>query len=276
MHEDIISFVEDTNENYPFFIQMTGISYCDGTYRIDRKNSPIYCFEYIIEGEGTINVDGKEFMPKKGDVYILPRGTDHFYYSDSKNPWQKIWFNVKGSLIDSLMQVYKLNNLYHIENLDLYELFEAMYTNAQDKDKNKSPKEIFLKASIIFHEILIKIYSRTAKACKIHNEIALELKQYIESNLENKISIEGLANHVFRSPSQTIRIFKDEFSVTPYEYILYKKLELAKLLLLNTNLPVKQIALKLKFADEHYFSNYFKAKLGVSPSKFRNNYVDEK
>lgn len=269
MHEDIVSFVEDTSQNYPFFIQMSGISYCDSTYKIDRRNSPIYCFEYINKGQGTIHVNGETFTPAEGDVYILPKGKDHLYYSDARNPWEKIWFNINGSLIDNLMQVYKLNNIYHIENLDLSELFYKMFMTAQEK--SETPAEIFQKASIIFHEILLKIYSKVEPPRKIDNETALQLQQYIDNNIENKLSIRDLSNHIFRSPSQAIHIFKKEFGVTPYDYLLSKKIETAKLLLINTNLPIKQIALKLSFSDEHYFSNYFKARTGMSPFGFRKN-----
>lgn len=269
MHEDIISFIEDANESYPFFIQMAGVSYCDGSYKIDRKKSHIYCFEYIIKGKGVIDVNGERYTPEEGDVYILPAGKDHFYFSDAKNPWEKVWFNIKGPLIDNLMQAYNLNNIYHIQGLDLSELFFKVYYLAQQKDLDTTV--IFQKASLIFHEILLKIYSKMEVPKKINNEIALQLKQYIDNNIYNKLSIKDLSTHVFRSPSQIIAIFKKEFGLTPYDYLLSKKIETAELLLVNTNMPVKQIALKLKFADEHYFSNYFKMKTGICPLSYRNN-----
>lgn len=269
MNEDIISFVEDTKIEYPFYIQMAGISYCDGTYKIDRRNSNIYCFEYIIKGEGTIRINGQEFNASSGDIYILPKGHDHLYFSNAKNPWTKIWFNIKGSLIDNLMQVYKLNNIYYIKNLDLKELFYKMFFEVQQT--NETTEQIFRKASIIFHEILLKIYSKVEICKTIENEIAFQLKQYMDNHIESNLSIKTLANYVFRSPSQTIRIFKKEYGVTPYNYLLSKKIETAKLLLINTNMPIKQIAVKLKFADEHYFSNFFKSKTGISPISFRNN-----
>ena len=269
MIEDIISFTEDSRKQYPFYIQMAGISYCDASYKIDRKNSNIYCFEYIIKGEGTIKVNGQEFTAMKGDIYILPKGCDHLYFSDDKNPWTKIWFNIKGPLVDNLMQAYKLNNIYLIKNLDLKELFYKMFSAA--KETNKDIEEIFQKASIIFHEILLKIYSKVEIPKTINNETALQLKQYINNHIESNLSIKTLSNYVFRSPSQTIRIFKKEYGVTPYDYLLSVKIETAKLLLINTNIPIKQIALKLKFADEHYFSNYFKSKTGYAPISFRKN-----
>jgi len=269
MYEDIVSFTEDSRKHYPFYIQMAGISYCDATYKIDRKNSDIYCFEYIIKGEGTIKINGQEFIARSGDIYILPRGCDHLYMSDVNDPWTKIWFNIKGPVIDNLMQAYKLNNIYHIKNLDLKELFYEMFATV--KETNKNMEQIFQKTSIIFHEILLKIYSYVEIPQTINNETALQLKEYIDTNVESNLSIKTLANYVFRSPSQTIRIFKKEYEVTPYEYILSKRIETAKLLLINTNMPIKLIALKLKFADEHYFSNYFKLKTGSAPSSFRKN-----
>lgn len=269
MHEDIISFTEDSRNQYPFYIQMIGISYCDATYKIDRKNSDIYCFEYIIKGQGTIKINGQEFIAMSGDIYMLPRGCDHIYFSDGKNPWTKIWFNIKGPLIDNLMQAYKLNNIYHIKNLDLQELFYKMFFTAQET--NESVEEIFQKVSIIFHQILLKIYSKVEIPKRINNETALQLQQYIDNHIESNLSIKTLSNYVFRSPSQTIRIFKKEYGITPYDYLLSKKIETAKLLLINTNMPIKQIALKLKFADEHYFSNYFKSKTGNAPIRFRKN-----
>ena len=269
MHEDIISFIEDSRKQYPFYIQMAGISYCDATYKIDRRNSDIYCFEYVIKGEGTIKINEQEFTAMQGDIYILPKGYNHFYFSDGKNPWTKIWFNIKGPLIDNLMQAYKLNNIYHVVNFDLSELFYKMFFSTQET--NETTEEIFRKASLIFHEILLKIYYKVGNHKIIKNDIAMQLQQYIDDHIESNVSIKSLSNHVFKSPSQTIRIFKKEFGVTPYDYLLSKKIEIAKLLLTNTNMAIKQIAIKLKFADEHYFSNYFKLKTGRSPISYRKN-----
>ena len=78
-----------------------------------------------------------------------------------------------------------------------------------------------------------------------------------------------LSSLIKRSESQTIRIFKDAYGITPYAYLIEKKISLAKKLLTGTNLTVKEISEKLAFADEYYFSNLFKQKVGTSPSSFR-------
>jgi len=268
MREDIISFNCDTIEEYPFYIEMAGISYCDGTYRIERKNSPIYCFEYILKGQGTVNINGEIFSPVEGDIYILHKGSNHIYFSDKKNPWTKIWFNIRGPLADHLIQAYKLNKIHHVQNFDLKESFYRFLSVAQAS--NESPREIFNKAALIFHEIASKIHDKIHALGPVYDPTAFKLKEYLDKRTMDHISLNELSRLIQKSTSQTIRIFKKEFGVTPYEYLLSKKIETAKLLLLNTNMQINEIALKLKFADEHYFSNYFKTKTGVSPSKFRH------
>ena len=63
-------------------------------------------------------------------------------------------------------------------------------------------------------------------------------------------------------------MFKRAYGITPYDYILTRKIETAKLLLKNSSLSVKEIAYRLNFADEHYFSNIFLQKTGVRPKKY--------
>ena len=267
MKEDITSFYNGVIHDYPFSIEMTGISYCDGTYKIERKNSSVYCFEYIIKGQGTVKINGESFTPVEGDVYFLQKGGDHEYFSHNENPWIKIWFNVKGVLVDHLIQAYKLNNIHHIQKLDLSQQFHKFLSNAQSK--TLSTEEIFNLNSIIFHEIILKIFTRSQAIKVNHDPMAIKLKEYLDKSILDHISLNKLSEIINRSPSQTIRIFKKNYGITPYEYLLNSKIETAKLLLLNTNLQITEISYQLKFADEHYFSNYFKSVVGISPREFR-------
>lgn len=267
MKEDIFSFVDSTCYNHPFYMEMAGISYCDASYFISRKNSPIYVFEYVLSGQGTVKTDTTEFSAAEGDMYILHRQSDHNYYSDAKNPWTKIWFNAKGPLIDNLIHIYNLENLNHIRDLDTSVLFYKILDIARCKDK--SNEDIFNEASLVFHEMVIKISKYINKNDIQHSPEAIKLKHYLDKNVMQNVTLKELSDIIYRSPSQTIRIFKNDFGITPYNYFMNKKLEVAKLMLLNTNMSIKELSRNLSFIDEHYFSNYFKSKTGMPPSKFK-------
>jgi AraC-like DNA-binding protein len=265
--EHIISFLPDNSRVHnQFNIDITGISYPDPHYHVERINSQIYCLEYIMEGEGTVYVDDTVFYPAKGDIYILPKGHHHRYYSSQTNPWKKIWMNVYGPLCDSLMNLYHLDGVYHIPDFNLLELFEEFLKISEQKEEGIN--QIFSRCSLIYHEILIRISKHLYEKPVGVNVAAYEIKEYIDRNIYDKLNMEKIAKTVCLSPSQVNRIFKREFHQTPYDYVISRKLETAKLLLQNTNIPIKQIADRLNFADEHYFSNVFKAHYGMSPKYY--------
>lgn len=71
----------------PFETAVIGITYPFASYRIRRgRNTRINLFEYVLEGEGQVLIDGKWHRATAGDVYVLPAGMHHEYRADSKNP----------------------------------------------------------------------------------------------------------------------------------------------------------------------------------------------
>jgi AraC-like DNA-binding protein len=265
--EELQSFVfEEDKLNTQFYVELAGITYPDPHYQIERKNSPIFCLEYIIEGEGIIYVDNKEYYPRKGDIYILPAEHNQLYYSSPTNPWKKIWMNVYGPLCDILIPFYHLEDTVLIHQLDLYPLFLKFLQICRQKDT--PTQEIFLQASCTFHEILSRISSHLYSLPQTHHPVAFKIKNYIDKNINDKFTLTELAKIACLSPSQLNRVFKKEYGATPYEYILTQKIETAKTLLKNTNISVKETAYRLNFADEHYFSNIFKKKCGKPPREY--------
>lgn len=267
--EHIISFGEKINEqDRPFYIEMAGITYPDPNYHIKRECSHIHCFEYIIDGEGTVRVDGQINYPVKGDLYILPKGRKHDYYSSPKNPFEKIWMNVSGSLCDELIHVYGLTGVLIVKQIDAFPIFMEFLDVCENKEL--SLDEIYIRCSLIFHKLIMKIarHLETERENSRQTDIAGEIKSYIDRNIYEHLSIDMISKHLNLSPSQINRVFKKAFESTPYDYILTRKIGTAKLLLKNTNLSIKEIAYKLNFADEHYFSNVFLKKTGKRPGKY--------
>lgn len=99
--------------------------------------------------------------------------------------------------------------------------------------------------------------------------IAQKIKQYIETNIDSDISVTSIAKQFYLSETHVIRIFREKFGVTPKQYILKTKINASKLLLLDTTLQIKEIAMTYHFADSYHFSHTFKRFTGVSPEKFR-------
>ena len=89
-------------------VELAGKSWCDGSYRIERPCSQVWVVEQVLEGEGTILVDGRRFTARAGDLYLLPAGRQHCYWADPQNPWVKVFVNLEGQLPGELFSVYGL------------------------------------------------------------------------------------------------------------------------------------------------------------------------
>ena len=266
--EHIVSFGDFFIEQHkPFYIEMAGITYPDPNYHITRTCSYIHCFEYVTKGEGIVTVNGQTYFTCKDDLCILPKYADHDYCSLPEDPFEKIWFNISGSLCDELIHVYGITGAVVVKDTNTFPLFREFLDVCENKEL--SLDEVYARCSLIFHRLMIILsQNRSFNTGRSARGNAADIKSYIDRNIYEKLSIEAVSAQVNLSPSQVNRVFKKAFGITPYDYILSRKIDTAKLLLKNTSLSVKEIAYKLNFADEHYFSNVFLQKTGVRPKNF--------
>ncbi len=268
MREEFVTF-PTPGENLPFIIELAGISYCDGSYKIHRAKSKCMVTEYIIAGEGTVILDEKKYTAREGDIYLLPAGHEQLYYSDAKNPWTKIWFNARGPLIDELLHIYNTRNIPVFSQSGGKEYLTTILDIG--RENAYCVKEKHEKAAIVFHQLLQYLYGIFYARKEEYSEETKILKEYIANHITEDISLKDLSSLVYLSESQIIRVFKQDMGKTPYEYILELKIGQAKLLLRSTRLMIKEIAFRLGFCDEHYFSYLFKQKTGQTPSAYRKS-----
>lgn len=249
----------------PFAVEMAGISYCDGTYRIERPRSEITVMEYVVSGKGTIHTRGQIFTARGGDVYILHRGDSHLYYSDAEDPWVKLFFNVSGDLTEQLLDAYRLSGEVLVPRCPVEGLFRAFFAITRTDQEISA---IFGRCALKLHEIIMAVSAgRGGPALPAE---AVRLKQLLDSRISGTVTIEELARSIYHSPDYTIKLFKRTFGRTPYAYLLAQKMHAAKSLLRSTNLSVKEISARTGFEDQHYFSNLFKKQCGLSPAQYRS------
>ncbi len=265
MSEDICYVTHETG--LPFVIEMAGISYCDASYRISRQRSPIAVVEYVLSGRGTVQENDQVFSAGPGDVYLLHPHRRHVYAADSTDPWTKIWCNVRGPLVDSLLQAYQLHQVCHIPDCppELYSRFEALLEAAR---QDLPLAEKLDSCAVHFLEIVVALAGLLRTRSCMPDE-AGRLLAYIDAHLLEPVGVADMARSIFRSPSYTIRLFRRAFAKTPYAYLAARRIEAARQLLADTNLPVQEIARQLCYADQHYFANVFHRATGQTPRQYR-------
>jgi len=278
--EDIIHFYVPQTK-VPFYMEMAGISYCDGTYRMKRQESAETVLEYIVEGRGYLNVDGENYAATKGDVYILRKKTTHTYWSDAKSPWVKIFFNIRGSLAEKILEEYKLGTKGKVvlNGESLEDDFREMLARVSDNTITQA--ERFDGAAVDFLKIIIKLANLERMRGNLKGDLMSvedemnKLIEYITMNPKRIVSNQELGDVIFHSKDYVIKRFFANFGVTPYEYQIQQKIFSAKNLLGHTKMSVKEIASSLGYDDQHYFSYMFKKRCGLSPTQYRKQVHDE-
>ncbi len=96
--------------------------------------------------------------------------------------------------------------------------------------------------------------------------IALE---YIHDHLERDLALDELASLVEMSPYRFARAFKQSTGLPPHQYLLDRRIEQAKMLLSNTELPLIEISYRLGFSSQSHFTSTFRRRTAVTPKAYR-------
>lgn len=269
MREEVKVFPDLDHEHMPFAMECFGISYCDGDYEMTRTCADQTVVEYIISGTGTVESPHGIFHPSAGDSYILRSNEPHKYYSGKDDPWVKIWVNFRGNLISPILDSYGLTQTVLLPGLSLYDYLKRVHAIAGSDTLDIHT--MMDQCGKVFLEMCQYIRANTTTLDQQHyvpRNIAI-LKEYLDSHMDERVTLEKCGEITYLSVSQTIRSFRSAYGVTPYEYLNIRRINTAKLLLANSTLSIEEIAIQTGFPDHNYFSKYFKKKVGVSPSRYR-------
>ena len=108
---------------------------------------------------------------------------------------------------------------------------------------------------------------------KQNKDVIQQIKSYIAENLGGDTSLHVLADQVHFSQEYLLRTFKKQEGITILQYINEMKLNAAKKLLGDSELPIREIAEQLGFASQGYFGRFFRSKTGVSPKAYRDGRI---
>ncbi|KKC47103.1 hypothetical protein VE23_08020 [Paenibacillus sp. D9] len=97
------------------------------------------------------------------------------------------------------------------------------------------------------------------------------ITSYFSFHLNEPLSVADMARRANLSHSRFHDLFKQQYGMTPHQYLLEMRINHACELLQNTKLTQQQVADYCGFSDIHHFSKTFKKKLGIAPGQFRND-----
>ena len=126
----------------------------------------------------------------------------------------------------------------------------------------------FFAVNGLLYEILAEL-ENNAPPENAKVRIARDIRRFIGSEYRSNISLSRIAARYGYSEDYTIRLFKSEYGITPYQYLIQKRLQEAEHLLLTTATSVEEISRTVGYNDFSTFYRDFRKRFGMSPSEKR-------
>ncbi|WP_240419121.1 helix-turn-helix transcriptional regulator [Paenibacillus periandrae] len=222
---------------------------------------------FIIEGEGQIEVDGIVYYPKPGQLVVMPCHVLQSYSTINDHPFHKYWCHFTARVGNrDLLEMYRFPVC--IDVLSSSEV-ESWFSRMISEMKKQTPSSILNIQASMLQLIGLFIdhgFEQTAIPSSTTQKLS-RVFQFIEQNLEHKITIEQLASLVHYHPNYFIRAFHSVMGCSPIQYINRMRLDKARQML-STDMTIGSIARAVGI-EQHNFSTMFKSYTGFSPRDFR-------
>lgn len=211
----------------------------------------------VIKGTVEYTVNGKQVTLNDGDLIYMPEGTLRARTRSRKNA-DYISFNFKTNDTYNIPEV--LRNAVHSEALLLVAAYDKI--DSRSYLDNREKLEHLLACMLSVFEDRVKTEN--------FNPLTMKIIKHIHANLRDKITLEDIGRLTFFSPIYCETVFKRETGRSIIDYVLDRRIEEAKKLLLEGSMNFTQIAQAVGFGDYNYFSRTFKKRSGYTPSDYRH------
>ncbi|BBH70602.1 AraC family transcriptional regulator [Actinoplanes sp. OR16] len=98
-------------------------------------------------------------------------------------------------------------------------------------------------------------------------DAAHDLRDLLEEHIVDGLPLTTAAAELHFAPAHLVRSFRGEFGMTPHQYLISRRVDLARRLILSGH-PLPQVATNAGFYDQPHLIRHFKRILGVTPSRF--------
>lgn len=133
--------------------------------------------------------------------------------------------------------------------------------------------EVLMHLERIYHNYSIDHKNDSNSFKKISQEFS-QILFYLDSNLNNAITIAEISKKYMINKTSLQNWFKDEVSMTFYDYISKRRIECAANMLRFTELSLDEISIRTGFSSTQNFCKFFKKNVGMPPDKFRKSVVE--
>ena len=240
---------------------------------------------YVKSGFLTVNISGESYIGNPGDAFVVSLGNLHLMgaqtgavdYFTFLFPLKYISFRSDDILDERLLEPLSSGHLMIGPRIGdaaskLCEQLADIYMAKNDGSESEITAQIKIKTVLL--QFILEMWNKglvVENDTSGRNTVEKEMVSYIQQNYTGTISLKTFGEQFHLSEKYISRYFKEHFHITLSQYVTYLRLEHAKQLLQDTDIPITEIAMQSGYQNVSYFIRSFKKTYGMSPLKYRKN-----
>jgi AraC-like DNA-binding protein/mannose-6-phosphate isomerase-like protein (cupin superfamily) len=248
-------------------------------------------FVYVHSGSAEEWIGNTMYEVLRGDLLIIDIGQTHKFTATNKITYTNILFNPKAAKdrnLSSPVDIFSPTQLEIFSRIPLKNHGGKFSFSGKERDKVEliimemqkiyvgcgCAQDEFLKNHLLnnYMSILLTLLIENGYFDFQEEHLSVEWKKlldFVDNNLEQKITLSFLSRTFFFNSSYLSRMFKKNFGVSLSKYISQRRCERAKEQLSHTNMSIAEIADSLGFSSSHAFYKTFLRIEGISPTLYR-------
>ena len=238
----------------------------------------------LIDGDLTYYIEGKAYLLKPWDILFVNKNEIHKPVVNPNKYYERIviWLNpdfmakyAQGN--NDLLKCFEvaIKNNYNLLRLNMksIEIIKNLIQDIQNCNNSNEFGSEILKESLFVQLMVLmnRLFLNSDKNRDIediqYDKTIEGVLNYINSNLENDLSIDTIASEFFISKYYLMRKFKNQIGSSIHNYVVQKRLILARSLI-SDGLSMSSVCSRCGFNDYSSFVRAFKKVYGVSPSNY--------
>ncbi|UOQ46699.1 AraC family transcriptional regulator [Gracilibacillus caseinilyticus] len=236
---------------------------------------------YVIDGKCQVEVDQRTVQIRKGQYIFIQSQVNHRLIIDKAHPCRMLNLEfIMDDKDDSYISFDKIgaqlkdlwdSNSRYLLLKDEESVFFTLRQLVLELDHQSSDNELLID-NLMVQLLMWMARNRRELESDADNQYIKKALTFIHESYDTEITVTDIANVTHLHPNYLHRLFKQSLGHTINQYITKVRMDKAKMLLVNTEIPVTDIANYVGMNTSQYFSRTFKRNTGLSPSAYREHF----
>jgi AraC-like DNA-binding protein len=282
------AFIELQTPPLPYYLESGRSDFRVGERHPNRRNFGQYDLLIVAGGELFIGENGKEWALSEGEALLLRPDAYHYAVKPCERETSFYWVHfdhpagredavaVASQATGPIRTPHPFANRYTLRIPQHIRLSDAGAAIDLLQQLLALPVgDSFWEEQRLLSRLLAMLEEDAlGGTASPATRLAEKAATYIQRNYRSEITNEILAEALHFHPNYIVRCMKTKYGRTPSHYLLEYRLERSKRLLVSTEWPIGRVAEEVGFRNAPYFSACFKRRVGMSPLRFRKQYLN--